>query len=121
MRKYRIFALAALLVLALAASAMAGSATGSGTQIRGNPGRNAELKSTPFTVPDGVTATISDGYCNGDGFWIERNGNLVASFSSVNEAKGFRLSPGTYMVYPNLKEGQIKQDVAKVQITVTWP
>ncbi|EHM10661.1 hypothetical protein TheveDRAFT_1543 [Thermanaerovibrio velox DSM 12556] len=121
MKKHWILALAALLVLSLAASAMAGTASGSGTQIRGNPGRNAELRATPFDVPRGVVATITNASCDGDGFWIERDGNVIGTFKSAGDAIGFTLSGGTYRVYPNLKEGQFKQETARVQVTVTWP
>jgi len=112
-------ALAMVLVLLVAGSALAGTATGSGYQRRGAPGRNAELTSTPLIVPAGVTATITDVTCDGDGFWIE--GPVSASFSTGAEAIGFRLPSGTYRFYPNLKEGQFPQQKAMVSVTATWP
>lgn len=120
MKRNMIFLLTAALVLSLAACALAGSATGSGTQIRGNAGRNAQLISTPFEVPPGVKATIVNVACDGDGFWMESSNGISQSFSSAGEAIGVKLPAGTYRVYPNLKEGQFKQETARVSVTVSW-
>ncbi len=79
--------------------------TGSGTQIRGSAGRNAQLKASPFTLKaDAAIATVEDG---GAGFWIEKQGGgMIKNFDKAKGAVGFRLKAGTYYVYPNLKAGQ---------------
>ena len=92
-----------------------GSANGWGEQIRGAPGRNAELKGSPLVVPEGVTATITKVECDGDGFWIQ--GPLSETFIPASKAVGLVLSPGEYYVYPNLKP---KQARASVTVTATW-
>lgn len=109
-----------LVVLVCATAVMpvvsAGSVQGTGKQIRGTgPGNDAKLSSNPLVIPAGVTATITGVECSGDGFWID--GDRYIYFNNANEARGVRLAPGRYYVYPNLKNGQ---NSASVTVTATW-
>ena len=100
-----VLVLLVVLSLALTGLAVAADITASGTQIRGNPGKNAELKAKPFTLKkDSAIAAAQDG---GAGFWIDKQGGgMVKSFDTAKSAVGFKLKAGTYSAYPNLKPGQ---------------
>nr|WP_321500725.1 hypothetical protein [uncultured Dethiosulfovibrio sp.] len=115
MRRKYIFVTALVGLLVLASLAMAATVTGWGEQVKGGAGMNAQLKGEPFTVPKGKTGVISNVKCDGDGFWIE--GSLRRTFNPAQSANGFRLSAGTYYVYPNLKHNQSR---AKVSLSVTF-
>jgi hypothetical protein len=108
-----ILALVVILSMLMAGYASAENVTGSGTQIRGNMGKNAELKAKPFTLKkDSSIAAAEDG---GAGFWIEKQGGgTVKNFDNAKSAIGFQLGAGTYYVYPNLKQGR---DSATVTLT----
>ncbi len=59
-----------LLLTVFSSVVLAGTGSGSGTQIRGVPGRNAQLVGNAFTVP-AQGAVITKVNCTGNGFWIE--------------------------------------------------
>lgn len=115
------FALLLVLVFATPVSmATAVVVEGSGGQIRGNPGRSAELSGKIFVIPKYGTITNIEGEGTA-GFWIETNdGGLIANFGSFNEAMGYGLQAGSYRVLPNLKENP-KAERAWVRIYVTCP
>lgn len=90
-----------------------------GRQIRGVPGRNAQLISQPVVLPGG--GTIGDFVCDGQGFWLETSDGRKYNFYNPNRARGFlRLPPGTYRVYPNLRRGQQEARVS-LDIRVSAP
>lgn len=103
-----------LLLTAFSSIALAGTSSGSGTQIRGVPGRNAQLIGNAFTVPR-QGAVITKVNCTGNGFWIE--GTIRKGFIPAQNAVGFRLPAGRYYVFPNLKPSQTTADV---RITLVW-
>jgi hypothetical protein len=98
-------ALVVILVLGLAGAAVAAEVSGSGTQIRGNAGRNAQLKAAPFSLAKSAKVVAAED--GGAGFWIEKQGGgTVKTFDKAKDAVGFQLGAGTYYVYPNLKPNQ---------------
>lgn len=89
----------------------------SGKQIRGVPGRNAELISKGVTLSG--NATIVEVNCGGDGFWIEDDMGVVMEYPKAQDAVGKPLDAGgPYRVYPFLKDGQAETSVS---IVVTVP
>lgn len=122
MKRKWILCLTLLLTLMFASSACAAATVvaGSGKQLRGTPGHNAELHGQLFTLPRDGSITLLEGEGTA-GFWIENaRGYLVASFDSLAEAQGYDLPRGSYRVFPNLKENP-KANSAWVRITVTCP
>lgn len=77
-----------------------------GKQYKGI-GENAILWSKPVKITR--TKVIYDFSGNNNGFWITKNGLDYKPFWSLKfaqeNAKGQKLTPGTYRVYPNLKQG----------------
>lgn len=104
----------------MASSVWATNIVGTGSQLRGNPGRNAQLNGKVFNVPK--NGAISNVSMNGtDSFWIERaNGQQLATFGSMQQAIGYPLPAGSYRVLPNLRENP-KAQSSTVSITVTYP
>ncbi|MCB2089058.1 MAG: hypothetical protein R3E18_10845 [Sphingomonadaceae bacterium] len=105
---------AASLATVMAAPAMAGTVTASGTQTRGVAGRNAELKGQAVSLP--ATCTISSVSGQNAGFWLQ--GSRTITFNDMASAKGRSVPAGTYNVYPNLKSGS---GTASVQVTFSCP
>jgi hypothetical protein len=119
MRKRKVIVFAACLLVAafMSTAAFAATVTISGEQTRGTgPLRNAQLKSTPVTLPsDGVIIAAST---SGASLWINDGyGNWVVSFYNLADAKGYRLPAGTYTVFPNLNHAQYS---AIASITVEY-
>jgi hypothetical protein len=76
-----------------------------GSQWRGAPGRNARLECRPINLR--ATFTVFKVVCNDcDGFWLERNGQLLQEFPNPQAAIGYVLSPGEYTACPNLLPGK---------------
>ncbi len=84
-----------------------------GSQTRGAPGRDAQLRSEAITLPRPATLVQVEG--GEAGFWIEGSGRSW-TFQGPAEAKGQRFPAGTYRVYPNLGKGQ---DKATATLTFT--
>lgn len=106
-----------LLVLLAGASVAQTTVALTGKQIRGVPGRNAELISTGVMLPRG--GTISQVACGGDGFWIEDDMGVVNEWRDARQAVGAPLDAGgPYRVYPFLKDGQ---DQTSVTLTIRTP
>ncbi len=100
--------------LALAATVVSGS----GKQIRGNAGRNAEINGQLFTLPGAGTITNIESQ-GASGFWIENgDGRLIINFDSINQAKGYNLPAGKYRVIPNIKDGY---NSCSVNVTFNCP
>lgn len=95
-----------ILILAGTGITAAQSYVISGSQTRGVPGRNAELKCQPVKITKTVTLKSVSG--DNAGFWISNGSSNVATFWKTNDpsAVGTVLKPGTYYVYPNLKQNQ---------------
>ncbi|MDQ7823453.1 MAG: nuclear transport factor 2 family protein [Candidatus Eremiobacteraeota bacterium] len=87
---------------------------GRGTQIRGSAGSNARLEGKSFTLP--MQLSIFSASSSGKGFWIRdaSSGSVVKSFWRAEDAKGVIIPAGTYQVFPNLQEGQLRAEVTVV-------
>ncbi len=94
-------------ILLLLTSASAAQVNLSGKQIRGG-GQNARLIGQPVKLAR--AGFILSAQCNGDGFWIE-GPQGVQKFASARQALNYRLAPGTYRVFPNLRPGQQEASV----------
>lgn len=103
------------IALSVASAAQARDFTGGGSQTRGQPGRNAELRSDPVTLPAGcfIQAVDSIGM---DGFWME--GQRKYTFVSGPAARGAMVEGGQYRIYPELRSGVMH---AKVTVTFRCP
>lgn len=117
MRTGRVLIVSSLIgaTLALAAPAQARDFTGGGSQTRGVPGRNAELRSDPVTLPAGcfIQSVDSQGM---DGFWME--GTRKYTFGTGAAARGAAVEAGQYRIYPELKSGAVR---ASVTVTFRCP
>ena len=91
----------------------------SGEQTRGR-GMDGKLSSNPVHLPRtgkivGVNST------NGVGFWLECKANCgkVTKFSEFNNGnyQNWRIPPGKWAVYPNMREGL---DKTNVTITIRY-
>lgn len=117
MRTRTLLALLGLLVLAAGMALAQTNIALSGKQIRGVPGRDAQLVSTGVMLPR--AGTISQVACGGDGFWIEDDMGVVNEWRVPAQAVGAPLDAGgPYRVYPFLKKDQ---DETSVSVTVTMP
>jgi hypothetical protein len=88
-----------------------------GKQVRGVPGRDAQLISTGVMLPR--NGTIVQAVCGGDGFWIEDDMGVVMEYPDWRKAIGMPLDAGgPYRVYPFLKNDQSE---TSVHITVNMP
>lgn len=87
----------------------------SGSQTRGTAGKNASLSCVPVTI--NKTMKISEVSGDNAGFWIIKGSVAIAYYYKPNDpaAVGLELKPGTYYVYPNLKQNQ---NTAKVKLTL---
>ncbi len=116
-------ALAALTLLFGAFDATAqrsgGQITISGEQIRGK-GMDGKLSSNPVDLPatGKITGVQSTG---GVGFWLECKANCQKQkkFSEFDNGKpeNWRIPPGKWAVYPNLREGM---DRTGVTVTISY-
>ncbi|MCB9016174.1 MAG: hypothetical protein H6541_10300 [Lentimicrobiaceae bacterium] len=97
-----------LMVVALNAQ----NVTISGTQNKGNAGKNAELKSTPVKITKDMKIITATGDC--EGFWIVKDNAIVHQFYNLEKPIGTILKPGTYYIYPNLK-----RNMTSASITIT--
>ena len=94
-----------------------GKVTISGKQIRGVPGRNAQLISQGVNLPR--AGTIVEAVCGGDGFWIEDDMGVVIEYRETRKAVGMPLAAGgPYRFYPFLKKDQ---NETSGYITLTVP
>lgn len=94
-----------------------GKITISGKQIRGVPGRNAQLISTGVKLAR--AGTVVEAVSGGDGFWIEDDMGVVNEYRDPRKAVGTPLDAGgPYRVYPFLKKGQ---NEASAYINLTVP
>lgn len=93
---------------------MSAAETISGSQTRGSAGQNATLHCNPVTIKSAKSITSISG--SNQGFWIQKSTAIIARYYKENDpsAKGKKLQPGTYYVYPNLKSGQKKATVTVV-------
>lgn len=109
---------AGLLLVALTGASLAQSTLAlTGKQIRGVPGRNAELISNGIMLPR--AGTIVQVACGGDGFWIEDDMGVVNEWRDARQAVGAPLDAGgPYRVYPFLKDGQ---EQTSVTLTIQMP
>jgi len=79
----------------------------SGTQTRGNMGRNAQIHSSPVVLRKNRTVVSVSGYNRG--FWINsKKYGKIASYYKSNDRDviGLVLERGTYYIYPNLGQRQ---------------
>jgi hypothetical protein len=83
----------------------------SGTQTAGTAGSNARLSSDAVTITEIMSVGSID--CDCAGFWIATEDKIIKKFPDAGAAVGYVLKPGTYMVYPNLRQGQT---TAKVEV-----
>ena len=83
----------------------------SGKQVKGSPGKNAQLTCQAVKITKKVKITSISG--NNAGFWISNGSYTIKKYWKSNDAtaKGLVLNPGTYYVYPNLKNGQASATV----------
>ncbi|MCQ2974730.1 MAG: hypothetical protein MJ211_07960 [Bacteroidales bacterium] len=83
----------------------------SGSQIRLED-KNAEITSQTIRITKTMTIVSVSG--NNAGFWINKNGNPEKAFwteTQAEQAIGYKLQPGVYQVFPNLKADENKADV----------
>lgn len=115
--KRRFFLTGLLLMFGTGAVLAQATVAITGKQIRGVPGRNAELISKGVMLPKGGTITRVD--CGGDGFWIEDDKGVVNEWRVAAQGVGAPLDPGgPYRAYPFLKNGQAQTSVT---LTVSVP
>lgn len=79
----------------------------SGSQTRGSgAGNNAKLNCQPVQITKNVKIVSVSG--DNAGFWISKGSVVIKRYWNTNDksAIGVSLSPGTYYVYPNLKNNQ---------------
>ncbi len=98
--------LAMMSVIGFLGIQMAAAETISGSQSKGSAGQNATLRCSPVTI--NATKKITGISGSNAGFWIVKGSTTIARYYKQNDssAMGKVLSPGTYYVYPNLKNGQ---------------
>ncbi len=83
-----------------------------GEQLRGTGStNNAKTLCKGITLTS--TKTIAKITGDNAGFWIMKSGTVIKRYYKKNDpsAINFQLEPGTYYVYPNLKERQNKATV----------
>ena len=84
-----------------------------GRQIRGSVMSPAKLISEEVTLNRAYRVTSVE--TTGDGFWFERDGQPWKAIDARVRVKGTILPPGTYRVFPNLRNGQ---NEARVRVTL---
>jgi hypothetical protein len=96
-----------------------GQITISGEQIRGK-GMDGKLSSEPVFLP-GTGKIVGVNSTNGVGFWLECKGNCgkVRKFSEFDNGnyQNWRIPPGKWAVYPNMRQGL---DKTNVTITIRY-
>ncbi|MHC9538006.1 MAG: hypothetical protein AB9903_00655 [Vulcanimicrobiota bacterium] len=104
--------LSIILLEIVAGPASAVDITGSGSQTRGGPGKNAQLTGKPFVILQ--QSIIAEVKGNGKGFWIQdaTDRSIVRRFDNNRDAINVLIPKGTYLVYPNLHAGQAMASVA---------
>ena len=85
-----------------------------GTQTAGSAGSNARLSCEAVTITEVMSIVSVD--CECDGFLIATESGVLKKFPDAGGAVGFTLKPGTYMVYPNLRQGQAN---ARVEVKLS--
>lgn len=103
----RLIGMAAVTTLILGAS-WCGATELQGTQIRGVPGRNAQLISTPVKLVKPAKVDRIDG--GKEGLCIQSPAERPLC-GSPSELIGKTLKPGSYTVYPNLPVGRDRASV----------
>jgi len=75
-----------------------------------------ELKAELVCIPVKITKTMEVVSVSGDnnGFWIQKESETIYKFTDVSKAVGIKLKPGTYYVYPYLKNESLKAHVEVV-------
>lgn len=68
-----------------------------------------ELICTPIKITKPMKIEEVTGNCNG--FWLQKGSTTVSKYKNMTDPVGTIISPGTYYVYPFLKEGEKKADV----------
>ena len=92
--------------------------TGQKISITGEKKKISKRGESELTcIPVKITSTMKINSVKGNckGFWIQKGSKTVHRFKDMNDAVGTKLPPGTYYVYPYLKEGET---TAKVTITI---
>lgn len=75
-----------------------------GEQLKGY-GTNATLSCTGLDLKSNGAIYKVEGL--NEGFWITNaNGVLLKNFTDMDDAIGYKLTKGTYYIYPNLKKDQ---------------
>jgi len=80
-----------------------------GKQTVDKKNRKPELTCTPVKITKTMKISEVEGNCKG--FWIQKGSITTNKFTNLEDAIGTLLKPGTYYVYPYLKEGKTKADV----------
>lgn len=76
-----------------------------GKQIRGTPGKNAKLESSPVSIPKSVTIVRCQIHPADAGFWFQEQQGSIVRFDSCDKARNAKIPKGVWTVYPNLKTG----------------
>lgn len=79
-----------------------------GTQIRGNAGRNAEIKSSPVKLSKPAKIDRIEG--GKEGLCIQSPAEAPLC-GMPDELRGMTLQPGSYTAYPNLPKGKDQYSV----------
>ncbi|MEI6429946.1 MAG: hypothetical protein WCO45_16415 [Pseudanabaena sp. ELA607] len=80
-----------------------------GRQIRGSVMHPADLIGREVTLERSYR--VRDVRTSGDGFWFERNGVPGEVIAPPSTAKNTVIPPGTYRVFPTLRNGQAEAGV----------
>ena len=102
-----------LSIMFLALSLSAQTVKISGTQTKGSAGKNAELKCNPVSITKTMSITKIEGDCQG--LWIVKDNLIIHKFWNNKAPLGTKLAPGTYYIYPNLKQ---RKNTATVTVTL---
>ncbi|MFN5856624.1 MAG: hypothetical protein ACK456_12155 [Pseudanabaenaceae cyanobacterium] len=80
-----------------------------GRQIRGSVMHPADLISREVTL--NRSYRVTDVTTSGDGFWLERDGIPGEVIAPPSSARNTVIPPGTYRVFPTLRNGQSEAGV----------